>query len=180
MMTIGDYKNFNSNGKNMVYGICYKSHCICGKSWFSLKYRMQPISMMRNDLWLNSRKRMLGWKRRGVQKKKRWVFSYLFFFFFRLLFGLLGDFVCCRCCCCFLLSLLCFFTLHGCYLKVTYKVLAHHPWSLFRGLLPCLCNTNTILPMSLFHPPPQVWLIAIFSYAPVQLKDWVDISLKMF
>ena len=25
---------------------------------------------------------MLGWKRRGVQKKKRWVFSYLFFFFF--------------------------------------------------------------------------------------------------
>ena len=81
MMTIGDYKNFNSNGKNMVYGICYKSHCICGKSWFSLKYRLQPISMMRNDLWLNSRKRMLGWKRRGVQKKKRWVSSYLFFFF---------------------------------------------------------------------------------------------------
>lgn len=120
MMTIGDYKNFNSNGKNMVYGICYKSHCICGKNWFSLKYRLQPISMMRNDLWLNSRKRMLGWKRSGVQKKKRWVSSCLFFFF-RLLFGLLGDFVCCRCCCCFLLYLLCFFTLHGCYLKVTYK-----------------------------------------------------------
>ena len=24
---------------------------------------------------------MLGWKRSGVQKKKRWVSSYLFFFF---------------------------------------------------------------------------------------------------
>ena len=88
-------------------------------------------------------------------KRKRGGFPRICFFFFRLLFGLLGDFVCCRCCCCFLLSLLCFFTLHGCYLKVTYKVLAHHPWSLFRGLLPCLCNTNTILPMSLFHRPPK-------------------------
>ena len=103
------------------------------------------IELQEENAWLEE-------ERRAKDKEVGFLVSV---FFFRLLFGLLGDFVCCRCCCCFLLSLLCFefFTLHGCYLKVTYKVLAHHPSSLFRGLLPCLCNTNTILPMSLFHPP---------------------------
>ena len=69
---------------------------------------------------------MLGWKRSGVQKKKRWVSSYLFFFFVCFLVYWVILFVAVVAVV-FLLYLLCFFTLHGCYLKVTYKELAHHP-----------------------------------------------------
>ena len=68
--------------------------------------------------WTLGRECSVG--RGAACKRKRGGFPRICFFF-RLLFGLLGDFVCCRCCCCFLLYLLCFFTLHGCYLKVTYK-----------------------------------------------------------
>ena len=101
--------------------------------------------------WTLGRECSVG--RGAACKRKRGGFPRICFFF-SFAFWFIGWF-------CLLPLLLLFFVVFALFLYFTRVLLegniqrAHHPWSLFRGLLPCLCNTNTILPMSLFHRPPK-------------------------
>ena len=140
----------NSNGKNRVHAICNKFHCVWSNSWFSqlTYYNLYQQCITIYD-WILGRECSVG-KGAACDKQRGGFPRICFFFFVCLLIYWVVLFVAIVA---FVLFLSLFFIpwvfLWG------NKVLAHHPWSLFRGLLPYLFNTNTILSMSLFQRPPK-------------------------